>query len=351
MSGNGAGTPKAAPGQTPMIWYGVHRSLEPPGVLPQQARRLDVRSPLRKWEMAVDVDYLNIDSASWRQIRQECDGDLDRMKNYVLQIVSTAGKMQNPVTGSGGLLEGTVIELGPGRSEPPIGTRICSLVSLTLTPLILQEIVHLDPSTERVQVSGRAILFGSSMYAVLPEDLPAEACLRALDVCGAPAWAAKLTKLGDRVVVMGAGGKSGLLVLSQVSKLVGSSGRVLGLCWPPETVSAVEEMDVEAIAVDCTDAFAVQEGVRVRFHGQLGSLIFNCANVRGCEAGAILACEDDGMIVHFSMATSFASAALAAEGVGKYPQMLIGSGYLPGHAHLVLDLLRTDSRLLQRMIT
>ncbi len=46
------------------------------------------------------------------------------------------GQMQNPVTGSGGMLLGTVREVGP---DSPlglrVGQRVATLVSLTLTPL------------------------------------------------------------------------------------------------------------------------------------------------------------------------------------------------------------------------
>jgi len=64
--------------------------------------------------------------------------------------------------------------------------------------------------------------------------------------------------------------------------------------------------------------------------------------VPGCEHGAILATADGGTVVFFSMATSFAAAALGAEGLAADVTMLIGNGYLPGHAGYALDLLRKD---------
>ena len=48
--------------------------------------------------------------------------------------------MQNPETGSGGMLVGTVEEVGP---ESPlglqVGDRVATLVSLTLTPLVIED--------------------------------------------------------------------------------------------------------------------------------------------------------------------------------------------------------------------
>ncbi|MEA2505776.1 MAG: L-erythro-3,5-diaminohexanoate dehydrogenase [Actinomycetota bacterium] len=327
---------------------GIHRSLEPAGVLPQQAGVLDPRSPLRDDEFAVDVDYLNIDSASWYQLRTAANSDANAMARNISEIVAGRGKMQNPATGSGGMLVGRVSEVGADRLEPRVGERIASLVSLTLTPLILEEIVSLDPASERVQVKGRAIFFGSSIYAPVPSDLDDKAVLGVLDVCGAPAWMARLALPGMRVVVIGAGGKSGMLTCAQAVRSVGSDGRVVGLCWPEETTLNAKEAGAEAIAVDCTDALAVAEKITEALEGTGADLVFVCANVPGCEGGAILACRDEGRVVFFSMATSFTAAALTAEGVGKSCEMMIGNGYVPGHAALALDLVRANPALLER---
>ncbi|HZK50856.1 MAG TPA: L-erythro-3,5-diaminohexanoate dehydrogenase [Actinomycetota bacterium] len=326
----------------------MHRSVEPVGALPQQAQRVDTDAPLVADEAAIDVEYLNIDAASWTQIRDECAGDADAIRARVLEVVEARGKMHNPVTGSGGMLVGTVAELGAHRREPAVGTRIATLVSLSLTPLVIDEILELDSASERVKVKGRAILFGSGIYAEVPDDLPDEVTLGVLDVAGAPAWAARLVKPRMRVVVIGAGGKSGMLTSAQARRNVGDQGQVVGLCYPESTVAAAQDAGAEAIVVDCTEPIPTSEAVMEAFEGRLADIVFVCTNVPGCEGAAILSCEDDGRIVFFSMATSFTSAALVAEGLGKYPEMTIGNGYLPGHARLALDLVRDEPALLKR---
>lgn len=327
--------------------FGMHRSLEPKGALPQQATRLDTTSPLVAGEMLVDVDYLNIDSASWHQLRTATGSDEDAMRGAIQEIVWSRGKMHNPETGSGGMLVGTVAELGPGRDEPAVGTRIASLVSLTLTPLQLHDIVELDPASEQVRIHGRAILFESSNFAVVPDDIPERAVLGVLDVCGAPAWAARVVEPGMNVVVIGAGGKSGMLVCAQASERVGPDGRVLGLCWPEATAAAAKDAGAEAVVVDCTKPEEVFDTV-VRNLGTPADVVFVCTNIPGCEGGALLSCGDDGRVIFFSMATSFTSAALVAEGLGRSSDMTIGNGYVPGHADLALELVRRHPRLLER---
>src|SRR3954447_13228745 len=119
---------------------GLRRVLEPAGVLPQAAWRLDARPEIAADEVRIRVERLNLDAASFRQLAEKHGGDGAAVRAEVLQIIGTRGKMQNPVTGSGGMLIGVVDEVGP---ESPLqvlpGDRVATLVSLTLTPLAISD--------------------------------------------------------------------------------------------------------------------------------------------------------------------------------------------------------------------
>lgn len=67
--------------------YGSRRVLEPEGILPQPALRLDNSTEIYDNEVLIDVGTLNIDSASYTQIRSVCGGDANRMKDMILGIV------------------------------------------------------------------------------------------------------------------------------------------------------------------------------------------------------------------------------------------------------------------------
>jgi L-erythro-3,5-diaminohexanoate dehydrogenase len=325
---------------------GANRVLSPPGVLPYAALRLDASTELVEGECLVDVEQLNIDSASWTQLRSAFEDSGSRMSERILQIVRDAGKMHNPVTGSGGMLIGRVSGLGPGRQEPAVGTRICSLISLTCTPLHLDAITALDPDSPQVSVSGHAVLPDAAGWVEVPHDLDDAVFLSAMDVVGAPAWAARLVRPGARVVVIGAGGKAGLLTTAQARARAGEAGAVLGLCWPPATTDDARTAGAHvATAVDCTDPLAVLDAVQDQFGGALADIVFVCANVPGCEGGAILSCHDAGRVLFFSMATSFTAAALIAEAVGRTCELTIGTGYLPQGATQVTTLLRERPEL------
>ena len=177
---------------------GLHRVIKPAGALPQAAWQLDSSPGLWPDEVRVRVDRLNLDAASFRQLTEAAGGTAEgrdsgaghaaAMRAAVLGIVAERGKMQNPVTGSGGMLTGVVAEVGP---ESPLGLapgdRVATLVSLSLTPLVITDgLARWDGRSEQVPCDGHAILFGRSIAAVLPGDLPVPLSLAVLDVCGAP---------------------------------------------------------------------------------------------------------------------------------------------------------------------
>src|SRR3990167_2072390 len=194
--------------------YGTHRVLEPLGVLPQPAWKLDNTMQIYDNEILIDVSALNIDAASFTQIKQEANNDEAKVAEIVQGIVAQRGKHHNPVTGSGGMVIGTVAQIGPALADKidlKVGDKIATLVSLSLTPLRIDTISKVHLHKDQVEIKGQAILFETGLYAKLPADLDEKMALAILDVAGAPAQTARLVKEGHTVVVIGGGGKSGTL--------------------------------------------------------------------------------------------------------------------------------------------
>ena len=220
---------------------------------------------------------------------------------------------------------------------------------------------------------GHAILFARSIAAVLPDDLPVPLSLAVLDVCGAPALTSRVVKEGAVVVIIGAAGKSGSLSAAAArqagaAKIIGvvpneaeaellrnpattqdggaesaagasknqqsrSSRRPAHMPWPESPL--VDEI----VVADARDPMGL--GVRVGVAGGPADVTVVCVDVPGCEGGAILSTKQGGTVIFFSMATSFAAAALGAEGLAADVTMLVGNGYVPGHADLALGLIRS----------
>jgi L-erythro-3,5-diaminohexanoate dehydrogenase len=273
----------------------------------------------------------------------------------VLQIIDTRGKMHNPVTGSGGMLIGTVDAVGP---ESPLGLRagdrIATLVSLTLTPLAISDgLSTWDGLSEQVPARGHAILFARSIAARLPDDMDPALALAVLDVCGAPALVDRVVRAragADRapgpagravtVAVLGGAGKSGSLTLVAARR---AGARTVGIVRDVDEERLLRGSGIaDQIAVaDARDPVALADAVTGALGGPADVTVV-CVDVPGCEHGAVLATADGGTVVFFSMATSFAAAALGAEGLAADVTMLIGNGFVPGHADLALALVREE---------
>jgi L-erythro-3,5-diaminohexanoate dehydrogenase len=320
---------------------GRHRVLDPPGALPQAAWRLDARPEIGVDEVRIEVERLNLDAASFRQLTTEHGGDGAAVRAEVAGIIAARGKMHNPVTGSGGMLIGTVDEVGP---DSPLGLkpgdRVATLVSLTLTPLSIRDgLARWDGRGEQVPCAGHAILFARSIAAVLPDDLDPELALAVLDVCGAPALTARVVAGYPQgtVVVLGGGGKSGSLSLAAARRA--GAGTTIGVV--PDAAEAdrlrAAGLADRVVVADARDPVGLAEAI-----GAPADVTVVCVDVPGCEHGAILTTAERGTVVFFSMATSFSAAALGAEGLAADVTMVIGNGYVPGHAGYALDLLRAE---------
>lgn len=328
--------------------YGTHRVIAPKGVLPQAATKIDNTMVLRDNELLIDVDTLNIDSASFTQIKRACNNDENKMKTMILDIVQTRGKMQNPVTGSGGMLLGYVKEVGPLFNQPiNKGAKIATLVSLSLTPLKIDSIESINLETDQVKIKGQAILFESGIFAEIPSDMNELVALAALDVAGAPAQVDKLVRKNDDVVIIGAAGKSGILCAYQARQSAGEKGRVIAVVNEPSQMTFLQEHGIcdEILLADATDAIDVYQKVsKVCPDG--ADVTINVVNVENTEMASILSTKDDGKVYFFSMATSFTKAALGAEGVKKDVEMIIGNGYTKNHADFTLNLVKNTEPLL-----
>ncbi|MBU2530707.1 MAG: L-erythro-3,5-diaminohexanoate dehydrogenase, partial [Elusimicrobia bacterium] len=226
--------------------FGTHRVIEPKDVLPQPALKIDNNMDyIYDNEMLIEVETLNIDSASFTQLKEVNNNDEEKIKEMILKIVEERGKMQNPVTGSGGMLRGTVIKIGSkfkGKTKLKEGDKIASLVSLSLTPLKIDEIIGFKEGTEQINVKARAIIFESGIYAKLPKDMQESLALAVLDVAGAPAQTARLVKPGDTVAIIGAAGKSGILCAYEAKRRAGITGKIIGITGRDKSLQKMKDM-------------------------------------------------------------------------------------------------------------
>jgi L-erythro-3,5-diaminohexanoate dehydrogenase len=301
------------------------------------------------------VHTLNVDSASFTQIKEQAGGDEAKIAEIMKGIVAERGKHQNPVTGSGGMLIGTVEKIGPallGKTDLTVGDKIATLVSLSLTPLRIDNIKEIRKNIDQVDIEGKAILFESGIYAKIPNDMPEKLVLSALDVAGAPAQTAKLVKPGDSVLIIGAAGKSGTLCCYEAKRRAGVTGKVIGLCHSQKSADRLKKLELcdVVIVADATKPIEAMKMVEEITNGEMVDITINNVNVPDTEMTSVLCTKNTGLVYFFSMATSFTKAALGAEGVGSDVTMIIGNGYTKGHTEITLQILR-ESKAIRDLFT
>jgi L-erythro-3,5-diaminohexanoate dehydrogenase len=318
---------------------GADRVLEPRGALPQRAARLDASGPVRAHELEVGIETLCLDSTSFRNLAGAAGGDPERIAARIEAIVAERGKLHNPETDSGGVLMGTVTAIGEGfEAPPPVGERIVTLASLTLTPLRLDGVTDVDPGSPQVGASGTAYVFERAAWAPLPDDLPPAGAIEIYDICAAASQTRDLAPVGGTVCVLGAG-HAGKLALAAAR---GAADTLVALDVDAAAIDLVTSTglcDVGVVA-DLRDPLAALEAVRAR-GVPLAELTVVVVNAPDCEPTALLLTRDDGTVLFFSMATNFSAAALAADGIGTAARMVVGSGYSADRGSYALGLVRS----------
>ena len=328
--------------------YGLHRVIEPHGVLPQPALRVSNDfSFIYDNEILCDVDTLNVDAASFHVLWEKSHHNEKEFRTLLLKIVSDQGKLKNPWTGSGGMFVGRINQIGSqlkNKISLQSGDPIASLVSLSLTPLCIDEIISVNPERDQVHIKGQAILFESGIWAPIPPDLPKTLALAVLDVAGAAAQVARFVKPMQTVAVLGARGKSGLLCCAMARRCVGPQGKVIAVIPHEEGREDVDQAPFidEVLIAPVDQALLLHEKIKSLTHNQLCDVVINCVSKPNCELGSIMICKERGLVYFFSMATDFTKAALGAEGIGKDVDLIIGNGYCENHAQITLDLLRSE---------
>lgn len=164
---------------------GLHRITKPKDSTPQSAWKIDNTPVARPTETLVNVHTLHIDSASFEQIAGVCGRDTERMSKHILDIVAQRGKMHNPVTGSGGVLVGTVEQLDgvfAKKSGLAIGDTVVSLTSLSWLTINVVNVPNTEFATILLTKADGRILFFSMATSFTTAALGAEGMARQVEM-------------------------------------------------------------------------------------------------------------------------------------------------------------------------
>jgi len=274
--------------------------------------------------------------------------------------------MHNPYTSSGGVLIGKVKDFGSIASKyfkerginMKVGQDITPFISLTCIPIYLDSVDNFNG--EIVHVKGTAILFLSYRFCLIPNDLPRDVIMAALDISSLVPQVQRqlplivqqreLESRGEKSCIYVVGcGKSGMAAMAAIRQSIYSDKiTILASDFSEERVKTCKEINYPDICerVDARDAKATLAFIHKYSPSHLGAdLVINVTNVTSVEGASIIAAREHGTVILFSMATQFDRAALSTDALGKDVKVMIGVGIADNQDIVTLDLLRKDKKL------
>lgn len=337
-------------------------------------------------ELLLQVDLLELDSTSMRQLRQEAEKrgrrtpavssageDVDddaALKSLILEVIRVRGKMHNPVTNSGGVLVGRPLTAGarsPHRGMVNSSHRVVPLCSLSAIPLKVESINKIHGN--QVLVSGAtAVVFARMQVVPLPIDLDVRLALSAIDVSrllpqlrkliapftvqlSASPAGPRAPRVALRIAILGCG-VAGQCCAAFLRHNLPSSGevRIVALDVSPRSLATVSAFAVPGLSTFLLkNGGSVMEGLTLRetmLDGVGADLVLNCVSAAGTEALSTVLCAERGTIVYFSMATNFGTAVLSTDPTGADVNVVCGAGVYPTQAVEAFHLLGNDLPLL-----
>ncbi|MCF6465831.1 sigma 54-interacting transcriptional regulator [Clostridium sp. Cult2] len=328
--------------------YGVHRALEPKNTLPQPAWKLDNAMEIFNNEILIDVKIINIDLASFDQITIECQGDISRIERKILEIIDKRGKLHNPVTDTGGILFGKVKKIGKkynNTQDINVGDYIIS-TTLSLTPIRIYKInrIHIDHA--QIEVEGEAILFSSTQIIKIDNIFSANELIYALDEGASSKEVNRLAKQGDKVLIVEAGGKIGLLCAYAVREKLNHGEDIIGIVRTKEEKNFLSKYNIYNRIYDFDISNTIEAfDTIMTIEKELFDLTINCSRSPGTEILSVLCTKPNGTLYFAGIGSNYKTAFLNAEGIGRDINILAYKGYCEGHEKFVVNLLEKNKDL------
>jgi len=311
--------------------FGLDRVLEPTGVFPPVAWKIDNDSSLRKGEARVTLELIHLEWDSFQQICSSCGYEDDKIKAKIMDIVEKRGKLQNPFTGSGGVFLGTVEEISDEFvPDTPFaaGDRIYCIASLGGIPIHIDEILDVDYDYGQITCRGYAIVFEASPIFKIEEGFEPNYTMAAIDEAGSIFGTYKIAVEHDckNAVIIGRNIHTTLLYAASLREAIGPEYKVIAIMdkyfsedIPREEIEKVMEPLVkETFFVDLSEPIDSYQKVLEQINGDVPiDMVIITEDISGSETLGILLVKPFGFAYFTSFENNYSKAVLCAEAMGK----------------------------------
>lgn len=336
--------------------FGLNRVLEPKGVFPPVAWKLDIDRKLRPGEARIKLDIIHVEWGSFQQICNSCGYSYEKISERIMDIVEKRGKLQNPATKSGGLMMGTVEEISEDfNSHFPIsvGQKICCMSSISCLPTHIDEILDIDYDYGQIICRGYAIIFESTLFCDpnISENLRPNAIMAALDASGSLLGSAKaaMEQGAKTVAILGNNIHTMLLYAGAMREVIGPDCKLVGLLddYYNDNISRDDFIRLLSPLFNYVEFVDFSEPVKsyFRLEDKIDSNLsidmgIVTDSLSGVETLAVELVKNQGSLYFTSFHNNYNIAAICAESIGKTVISYAFDQFMDGFLEFVKSILR-----------
>ena len=344
-------------------YYGIDRVLEPKGLVPATAWKIDNDSTVGSKEARIRLERIHLEWDSFQQVCASCGYDEYKIRSKILDIVEKRGKLHNPFTGSGGVLIGTVEEVAQDLTSEigaKVGDRIYCIASLSCIPIFIEEIETIDFHYGQIVCSGYAILFEASPVYPFAADLSPDYTLAAMDEAGSlfGAYNIAMEHENRNIVIIGRTLCTTMLYAAAVKDIVGID-RGVRVIMDQESREGFSPAEIEDVMdglvskiyyadLRCPVETFSQLQKEDPILGQVDQVIV-AEDLFGAETLAVFLVKPFGDVYFTSVENHYGAAQLVAESLGKIVTMYAFDQYIKDYPKFTMDIVRRIKPQLEAM--
>lgn len=328
--------------------YGIDRVVSPPEVFPAAAWELDNSRELQRGEIRVSLRRIHIEGTSFRNLWQRTGNDEDLLKEKIIDIVMTRGKLHNPVTDTGGVLYGVIEEIDPAfdnQAGLAVGDEVFCNASLAGLPMAITRITSVDPIYPQIEAEGYAILLPGVPILKKPDDLPVDLLLYVFNESGTIYNVSKEAAGKQNFAVIGNSWITTLVYGYTIRRAAGPEAKIYCLLdrnteplFQGEKIQALTDRVFTEVAhmnmlrpVSC---------IKKMEHYAEMDLSVNCVDIPGSETINIMATKSGGTVVFANFISNYNMALYITEAVSRDLKIMCADGYINEYADFDFELVR-----------
>lgn len=344
-------------------YFGLNRVLEPKGLVPVTAWRLDNDKKLQSKEARIRLELVHLEWDNFQQLCSSCGYDDIKIKAKIMDVIEKRGKLHNPFTRSAGVLIGTIDEIADDMIQEnhfEVGDRVYCLSSLTGIPIYIEEITEIDYNYGQLKCKGYAILFEASPVYLLDPKVNPNYTLSAIDEAGCLYYNYQIAKKNNNksLVIISRNTYTTLIYAAAVKEAMGEDGKVYAVMdeeaqealTKEEIREAVYPLVEEVYFVELTEPIKSYEMLKeMNPNGKPADQVIVSEDVLGTETLAVLLVKPFGDLYFTSVENHYFEAQIVAESMSKILSAHAFDQYIDAYPDFTLGIIKKIQPMLDRI--